>query len=49
VPDTSTIQYETEEYTSANGFFEATSNRHVNIINIGDSFRVNGVEVKVGG
>ena len=49
VPNTSTIQYETQEYTTANGFFEATSDRHVNIVNVGDSFRINGVEVRVGG
>ena len=49
VPNTSTIQYETEEFTTADGFFEATSNRLVNIVNVGDSFRINGVEVKVGG
>jgi hypothetical protein len=49
VPNTSTIQYETEEFITTDGFFEATSNRHVNIVNVGDSFRINGVEVNVGG
>ena len=49
VPNTSTIQYQTQEFTTADGFFEATSNRLVNIVNVGDSFRINGVEVKVGG
>jgi hypothetical protein len=49
VPDTSTIQYETEEYISADGFFEAVSNRYINIVNIGDTFRINGIEVRAGG
>ena len=49
VPNTSTIIYETDEFITADGFFEATSNRHVNIVNVGDSFRINGVEVNVGG